>query len=85
MGHDAYLASRCLKKAVVSVEHPQARGEHRGNGVEVATREQAADLSHDARVDLLDVLVGGRRQWVKAKGAIGPLVLDPLGDQSMKM
>ncbi len=63
----------------------QARGEHRGNGVEVATREQAADLSHDARVDLLDVLVGGRRQWVKAKGAIGPLVLDPLGDQSMKM
>lgn len=33
--------------------------------VAVATREQVADLAHDARGDLLDVLVGGRRHWRK--------------------
>jgi len=53
--------------------------------IAVATLEQAADPAHDARGDLLDVLVGGRRQWVKAKRAIGPLVPHALGDQGMKM
>ena len=44
-----------------------------------------ADLAHDARGDLLDVLVGGRRQWMKAKRAIVLLVPDALGDQGMEM
>ncbi len=56
-----------------------------GDRIAVATLEQPADLAHDARGNLLDVLVGGRRQCVKAERAIGAFVPHALGDQGMKM
>ncbi len=39
--------------------------------IAVATREQVAARAHDARGDLLVLLVGGRRQGMKAKRAKG--------------